>query len=326
MNREAGQTGLPVRSSALVDVAGMATFVAVIQAASFTSAARRLGTSKSVVSRRIAEMEHQLGTRLIDRTAARVNPTEVGAVYFAKCTRILESVEAANDFVTSFHGGLRGSVRVSVPHFFCAAVVAPILTQFACSYPDLKVEVELDDRGDAMQDAGFDVALRIGRLADSSLVGRTLTHSRMWLCASRGYVQANGGPASPEELAGHDCLVHASSEVRSGWWLQQDERPHLFRLRERLRSACYFHLLEATRTGLGIGLLPGYLIADAVASGELVLLLADSAPAPVPISVVYPASRRMSQKVQALIGFLADRLPNPAPWEAILDQRVLVAS
>lgn len=318
MNQEA-TAGVPLRSTTLVDVAGMATFVAVIQAASFTGAARRLVTSKSVVSRRIADMEHQLGARLIDRTAARVHPTEVGAVYFAKCVRILESIESANDFVAGFHGGLRGDIRVSVPHAFSASVLSQILVRFASLYPELKVEIELDDREDAAPDAGFDVAIRVGRLADSSMLARTLSTTRMWVCASPEYLRRCGTPVAPDDLARHDCLMHSGFEVRSGWYLRSESQTYIVRGRERMRSACYLQLLQAAKADLGIGLLPEYLIADAVAAGDLAVVLADYAPSPLPISAVYPPSRKASQKVQALIGFLAENLSDPAPWELKFD-------
>ncbi|RNF85231.1 LysR family transcriptional regulator [Montanilutibacter psychrotolerans] len=320
MNQEAAPSGLAIRNGTLVDVASMAAFVAVINAASFTGAARRLGTSKSVISRRISEMELHLGARLIDRTAARVSPTEVGAVYFVKCVRILESIEAANDFVASSNGGFRGVVRVSVPRFFCARVVAPMLAEFAGRYPDLKVEIDVDERESSLHDTGFDLALRIGRLPDSSMVARTISYSSMWVCASPSYLEAHGTPESPDELEQRDCLVHSSGEMQSGWCLDS-AGPRIFRVRERIRSACYFHLLEAAKSGLGLALLPSYVASDLVASGQLKIVLAQCAPRPNPVSIVYPLSRKASQKVQALISFLMERIPNPPPWEGANPER-----
>lgn len=313
MNQE--HTNIPLRANALVDTADMSTLVAVIQANSFTGAARRLGISKSVVSRRITDMEHRLGTRLIDRTAARVSPTEVGAVYYAKCIRILESIESANDFVSSFNGGLRGTIRVLVPHAFCASVLAPVLAKFATAYPELRLEVELDEREDILLDSGFDVAIKIGRLSDSNLLARTLGHTRLWLCASPQYLQEKGRPERPEDLADHDCLTYANREAHSGWCLQGALRTHSYRVRERVRSGCYFQLLEAAKSGLGIGLLPGYLIGEAVRNGELLLLMADQTSSALPISAVYSSSRKISQKVQVFVSHLATHLANPAPWE-----------
>lgn len=322
MNHEAALSDLTIRSSALVDIAGMATFVAVIDSSSFTGASRRLGTSKSVVSRRISDMELQLGARLIDRSAVRVNATEVGAVYYAKCVRILQSIEVANDFVASFHGGIRGSLRVLVPRFFCTKVVAPLLSEFAINHPSIKIEVEVDEHEACLQEVGFDVALRIGRLPDSSLVARTLSISRMWLCASPEYLRSRGTPASPEELGKHDGLLHFGGEDRMGWCLLNNGRPHAYRLRERMRSACYYQLLDAAKSGLGLALLPGYLVADSVLAGELNIILPDAALPPAPVSLVYPHSRKISQKVQALVEFLIARIPNPSPWELSIEGHV----
>lgn len=325
MNQESTQESAPIRSNALVDVVGMATFVAVIKATSFTGAAKRLNTSKSVVSRRIADIEQQLGVSLIDRTAVRVTPTEVGAVYFAKCVRILGLIESANDFVAGFHGGVRGHIRVAVPAAFCAGVLAPLFTKFAQTYPELKVEIEFDEREDVVQETGFDLALRIGRLADSSLLIRTLSSTRLWLCASPGYIGGSGSPKSPEQLIQHDCLLHTASDVRTGWHLQSEGQTQVFRVRERLRSACYFQLLEAAKAGLGIGLLPGYLIADAVENGSLRLLMPDHTPPPLPISLIYPSSRKASQKVQAMIAYFIEHIQNPPEWEARLARHIASA-
>lgn len=309
-------SGLSGRSSTLVDITAMATFVTTVNATSYTEAARRMGTSKSVVSRRISEMEAQLGVRLMDRTAAGICPTEVGAVYYAKCVRILESIEAANEFVTGFHDGVRGSIRVSVPRLFCASVMAPLLTEFAGDYPELRIEVDVDDREASLQGAGFDVALRIGRLADSSMIARTISTTRHWICASASYLQSHGHPVLPEQLEQHDCLLYSTGEARPVWCLQGAGQSRLVRVRERFRSACYVQLLEATKSGLGIGLLPGYLINEAVSAGELVILMPDCASPRSPISLVYPSSRRASQKVQALVGFLSERIPDPLPWDS----------
>lgn len=303
------------RGAPLVDVAGMSAFVAVVNSASFTGAARKLGTSKSVISRRISEIERHLGARLIDRSAARVTPTEIGSVYYARCVQILESIEAANDFVAGFNGDIRGTLRVSVPRYFCECVAAPALTEFAGKYPDLRVEIDVEERDADLRDTGFDIAVRIGQLPDSSMISRAIGSTGTWLCASPGYLQHHGVPETPDELEQHACLMHSGGELLSGWVLRCGGKTRLYRVRERLRSACYLQLLDAVVAGLGIALLPGYLIADAVATDQVRVVMQACAPPHRPISVVYPPGRRKSPKVQALADFLAERIPRPSAWE-----------
>lgn len=303
-SKSAGASSQP-KGGVLVDVPGMTAFVAIIDAGSYTGAARRLGTSKSVLSRRITDIEVQLGARLIDRSTARVSPTEVGAVYYAKCVRILEAIEAANDFAASFNGGLRGVLRVSAPRFYCARVIAPLLNEFVSRYEEIKVELEVDEQEASLQETGFDVAVRIGRLPDSRMHAKSIGTSRVWLCASPEYLKASGNVEDIADLEQRHGLIHASNAVQSGWSLCVDGSHRVARVRERVRSACYFQLLEAARAGLGIAMLPDYLIEDAIKGGELMLVLPAYAPPPRPISIVYPPGRKVSQKVQALISYLS---------------------
>lgn len=321
MNREVDIPLTQVRSSTQVDFADMNAFVAVVNAGSFTGAARRLGTSKSVISRRVSDLERQLGARLIERSAARIGPTEVGAEYHAKCVWILESIAAANDLVANHSGSVRGSLRVSVPRFFCAMVVAPLLAEFAGRYPELRLEVDAVERESCIHDTGFDVAIRIGALANSSMLARTISRTSMCICASPAYLEANGEPSSPEDLGNHDGLVYSGDDVQSGWLLQSNCKVRSYRVRERMRGACYMQLFEAARSGLGLACLPSCLVADAVAAGELRIVLCDYTAPPSPVWLVHPASRKHSPGVRALLEFLAQRIPNPPRWEQVLRER-----
>lgn len=313
MNQDIVAAGTSIRSDLLVDVSSMVTFVAVISESSFTIAARRIGVSKSVISRRVSDMEAQLGVSLIDRHALRVRPTEVGAVYYAKCVRILESIQSANDFVTSFHTGIRGSIRTLVPKCFNLLVTSPMFSEFASLYPELKVEVRADDAVGNLQDSGFDLALRIGALTDAGMVAKTVGHCHYWLVASAGYLKARGMPESIEALESHCGLLHANT-AGEGWQFNANGEEYLVRVNERMRSDCNLQLLDAAQAGLGLAMLPDYLLDQPVSSGSLVLVMPQFAAQPCPISVVYPPGRRGSPKLQAIVGFFSDKLAGSPPW------------
>lgn len=306
----------------MVEFADMAALVAVVETASFTDAARRLGTTKSVVSRRIAELEKELGAPLLDRSSRSVRATEVGAVYYAKCVRILESVGAANDFVAGHNQLVRGRLRIAVAGDVGARLLLPLLDEFAGKFPEVLFEVEADTHDANLSESHFDLALRVGRLGDSALVARPLTSFRRWLCASPAYLQAQAAPQTLSDLAGHDGLLDALADGNGFWQLQAGGEVQACRVRERLRSSSATHLCDAAIAGLGIALLPAPIAADAIGAGRLRVLLPQHAPPPEPVSLVYPKSRRSSPKVQSLLGFLAERIADPPPWDAAIEAAI----
>lgn len=293
----------------MTKIIDMTFFVTVVKAASFTDAARKLNTVKSVVSRRISDLERDLGAPLLDRSARGVRPTEVGAVYYAKCVRILESIQSANDFVTGFNSLVEGRLSVIACRTF-EGLIAPIFNRFTQKYPDIVLDVEAG----GFDELDFDVAIRTGEIENSDLVARPLTAYRHLLCASPDYLQRCGSPGRPEELVHHDGLGDGGAEFHGVWRLSVDEQWRDFRYRERMRSDSPRQLIEAARAGLGIAMLPEPLVRDDLADGRLHPLLVDF-PAPTgALSAVYPKSRRQSQKVQKLLSFLMESL-EPAPMQ-----------
>ena len=305
----------------MIQISDMNAFVAVVEMASFTEAARRLGTTKSVISRRISDLEQELGASLLDRNARSVRATEVGAVYYAKCVRILESIGAANDFVASFNSLVRGRLRVAVPEAFGASLITPLLNEFAEQYPEVLLDIDADDVHVNLSESHFDLGIRAGRLGDTSLIARPLTTFRSWLCASPAYLERRGIPRSAQDLAEHDGLINASDESQGTWQLVINGELRACRVRERIRSNNSEQLLSAARVGLGIMQVPGIIAADAIAAGELRVVLPECAPPPSQVSLVYPKSRKASQKVQTLMGFLAQRVTTLANW----DERIMRA-
>lgn len=299
----------------MIQITDMVAFVAVVETASFTEAARRLVTTKSVISRRVSDLERELGAPLLDRSARSVRATEVGAVYYAKCVRILESIGAASDFVAGFNSLIKGRLRIAVPQSFGSTLITPLLNEFAERYPEVLLEIEADDEYVNLGDSHFDAAIRVGRLGDSNLIARPLTSFRQWLCASPAYLQARGVPRSSTDLSEHEGLIDASGEGHGTWQLWINGETRACRVRERIRSNDSEQLLRAACAGLGIVQAASIMAADAIVSGQLRIVLPECAPPAIQISVVYPKSRRTSQKVQTLLAFLSERVATLATWD-----------
>ena len=304
----------------MIQITDMAAFVAVVETASFTEAARRLGAAKSVISRRVSDLERELGAPLLDRSARSVRATEVGAVYYAKCVRILESIGAANDFVAGFNSLVKGRLRVAVPEAFGSALIIPLLNEFAERYPEVLLDVDADDEYVNLGDSHFDVAIRVGRLGDANLIARPLTGFRQWLCASPAYLAERGLPRSHSDLAEHEGLIYASGDGHGAWQLWISGELRACRVRERMRSNSREQLLAAACNGLGIVQASSIIAADAIVSGRLRIVLPECAPPPNQISLVYPKSRRTSQKVQSLLAFLGERIAPLAAWDERIAQ------
>lgn len=310
----------------MIEITDMVAYVAVVETASFTEAARRLATTKSVISRRVSDLERELGAPLLDRSARSVRATEVGAVYYAKCVRILESIGAANDFVAGFNSLVKGRLRIAAPHSFGSTLITPLLNEFAARYPEVLLEIEADDEYVNLGDSHFDAAIRVGRLGDSNLIARPLTSFRQWLCASPAYLQTHGVPRSFNDLSEHDGLIDALGEGHGSWQLWINGELRACRVRERMRSNSSRQLLAAACAGMGIVQAASITAADAIVSGQLRIVLPECAPPARQISVVYPKSRRASQKVQTLLAFLNERIATLATWDERIATQAVYAS
>ncbi|WP_187313288.1 LysR family transcriptional regulator [Lysobacter capsici] len=283
----------------------MKAFVAVVEAASFTEAARRLDTSKSVISRRITDLESALGTSLLDRGRRNIRSTEVGAVYYAKCVRILESIQAANDFATGFNGKVQGSLRVVLPKSLHDALVVPLLCRFAEKYPEVTLQLE-SVKGSCLEEVHFDVAIWVGSVMSSDYVARDLASFRYVMCASPAYLRRRGVPSAPRDLPGHDGLFDCNAEHVGAWEFQSESHWQPYEVRERMSSDKGQNLLDAAMAGIGIAMLPEPLVANAVADKSLRVLLPEYLTPTNHLSLIYPKNRRSSQKVQRLISFLSE--------------------
>lgn len=284
------------------------TFVAVAEAESFTAAAERLGHSRAVVSKHVQALERQLGIRLLDRTTRRVRLTDAGRGYLERARRALAELREAETEIRGDRASPRGTLRVSGPVSFGRSHLAAAIPDFLAAYPDLRVELTVNDRMVDLIEEGYDVAVRVGRLADSSLVARRLAPVRLILVASPAYLMAHRAPAHPDELSGHTCLEYAYSG-RPWRFDRNDESGDESRV--AIRPAGRFVanngdvLLEAAVGGAGIALQPEFIAAPYLADGRLVPLLADWRPEPITVYAVHHQSRHVGPKIRAFVDHLA---------------------
>ncbi len=304
----------------------MAAYVRVVEAHGFTAAAERLGWSKSVISRRIAELEERLGVRLLNRSTRRLSLTEAGRAYYERCVRILADIEESEAAVASLHAEPRGRLRVSAPMTFGMLHLAPAVAEFLRRCPQLEIDLALNDRFVDVIDEGFDLALRIGTLADSALVARRLAPCRRIACAAPSYLAERGEPGTPAELAGHDCLLYSYLAAADQWsFADAAGAEQAVRVAGRLRVNNGDVLRDIAIAGLGIVMLPTFIVAGALADGRLRPVLCDWRPAEVALHAVYPHNRHLSSKVRTFVDFLVARFGPEPYWDAPL-RKVLEAA
>lgn len=296
-------------------LSGMAVFARVVDAGGFSAAARALGVSKSAVSKQVSALEDRLGARLLQRTTRRMSLTEAGAAFLEACRRVLAEAEAAESAIGALQAEPRGVLKVNAPMTFGLMHLSGAIPAFMARYPDLRVDLTLDDRFVDLVDEGVDVAIRIGRLADSSLMARRLAPGRQVMVAAPAYLEANGRPRKLADLARHDCLCYAYLSTGDEWRFEGPEGEVSVRLDGRLRANNGEVLLAAARAGLGIAALPTFMSGPDLRSGRLERVLPDYESTAIAIHAVWPASRHLTAKVRAFVDFLAERF-GPIPyWE-----------
>ena len=294
----------------------MQTFVRVVEAGSLTAAADRLNIAKSAVSRRLAELESRLGVQLLNRSTRRLNLTESGRHYYERCQRILAELEETEQLVTSEHSGLRGTIRIAAPLSFGLLHLSPALNEFLARHPELSLDLDLDDRTVNMMVEGVDLAIRIGRLNDSTLVARRLAPIRTLVCASPAYLEKHGTPEHPAQLSEHQGLSYSNIPEGQFWQFQQPDGSWLTaHPRIRMRADNGDILLQAAIDGLGIAISPSFIAFKAVAQGLLQPLLQDFPRHEEAAYAIYPAQQHLPRRVRVLIDFLAERFGDRPYWD-----------
>lgn len=292
----------------------MQAFTKVVALGGYAAAARQLGRTRSALSKAVTELERQLGVRLLDRTTRKVRPTEAGYAYYERCAAVLAAVEETETQIAGLHDAPRGVLRINGPMSFGTAYLASAVADFLSRYPDLKVELLLNDRFIDPLEEGVDVTVRIGALADSSLVARRLAATRRVLVAAPDYLARHGAPQSPDDLAHHRCLVYGQVAARQRWQLMRNGEMISAPVASVLCANNGDVLREAACKGLGIALLPTVIAGAAIKSGRLAVVLDAYSPPPLPIHALYAPNRFLAAKTRLFIDFLAERF-STAPWE-----------
>lgn len=290
-------------------------FVAVVDANGFGIAAERLGLAKSAISRRVRDLEDELGVPLLNRTTRRLSLTDVGAEFHARCVRVLADLQEAVDIAS--HGGAvpTGLLRVTAPVSFGSHCLAPALGDFLDAHPRLTLEVEMSDRMVDIVGEGFDVAVRISRLRDSSLIARRMAPIRHVACASPAYLRRHGEPTTPAALVGHRGIAYSNVDDGTYWRFRDPatDRPIIADVGSPLRLNNGDAIREAAVAGFGVAVLPTFIAHKAVVAGELKPILTGWARPPLELHALFPTGRHMPAKVRAFIDFIAGRF-GPVPY------------
>jgi len=298
----------------------MRCFVQVAEMQSVTKAAQHLSLAPSAVSRRLRDLEARLGAQLLSRTTRRMSLTEAGQVFFHRATQILADLDEAEAEVSDESHGLSGQLRLAAPLTFGLMHLSPVLTAFMAEHPELSIDLDLSDRQVDLVGEGFDLAIRIGTLSDSTLIARRLAEVRMLVCAAPVLIERHGLPETPDALRALPALCYSGSQ-RGDIWRYRDPAGEdgTVQVTMRLRVNNGEMAREAAIAGLGIVIEPSFIVEEALASGELVPLLTDHDWQSIAIHVVYPQTRHLSAKARTFIDFLRARLGPRAAWEQPID-------
>ena len=296
----------------------MQVFTSVVDAGSFTLAARRLKLSNAAVSTLVRNLEGHLGVRLINRTTRRMHLTDDGAAYYERCRRILAQVEETESALARSRTQPQGLLRVDLPTAFGRLYFIPALPEFLEQHPDLQITVTMTDRRVDLIEAGIDAAVRTGDLEESTLVARRVYEARYVACASPAFIARYGEPESPRDLTRFRCLGFYSlnTEQVSPWRFERDGASHTHEPDGRININSADALVEAALYGEGIIYLLDISVSRAINARQLVPLLPDWTTPTVPWSVIYPQTRHLSAKVRAFTDFVAAMFPLPGPGEA----------
>ncbi|HDR9881371.1 TPA: LysR family transcriptional regulator [Burkholderia cenocepacia] len=298
--------------------AALQAFVVVVETGGFAPAGRRMGVATSSVTRHVDALEASLGTQLLNRSTRSVTLTRSGETYFQHATRLLADLESANLEVSEASGPPRGLLRASLPVAFARLHVAPTLPAFARQYPDIRLDLTMTDTVVDLVEERLDMAIRLGGVESPSLVARRLAPHRRLVCASPDYLAARGEPRSPSDLAAHNCLEF-SYRQGSGVWHFVGRSVETVRVNGTLRANSSEVLREAAIGGMGLILMPSWLVGLDIDAGRLIAVLTDweagLGSEPGSISAVYLPNRRSSKKVRAFVDFLSDSFGVPPYWD-----------
>ncbi|VAW10182.1 Transcriptional regulator, LysR family [hydrothermal vent metagenome] len=296
----------------------MTAFVRIVEAGTLSRAAKQLGVAKSAVSRQLTLLEERLGVQLLQRTTRRSSLTEAGRSYYQRALQILADVGELNAATSKTMAQLTGALKIAVPQTFGLQHLSPLMVNFAKAHPGLVLHLDFSDRQVNLVEEGFDVAIRIAELGDSSLIARRLAPIKIILCASPAYLEHHGTPKNPPDLRRHQTLQY-SFGGRSSWkFVGPDGRAVSAGTGLKLSASNGAFLRDAAVSGQGIARLPTFIVWREIENGTLVRVMADYTIAPLNLYAIYPQTRHLSTRVRALIDFLVKRFDGVPYWDRSL--------
>jgi DNA-binding transcriptional LysR family regulator len=293
------------------------TFISVVEAGSVTAAATRLNVSKSVISKRISDLEAALQVELFHRSPGNVKPTGVARSFYERIVPLIRGMTEATDAVSQRNENLTGRLRVTAPISFGTNFLGPVIAEFARRYPELEIAVDYEDRCVNLTQGGYDVGIRMGDLKESSLKARKLCDCARIVCCSPDYATNYGLPETLAELAQHRCLEYAYARATDVWQFDTEsgsERPLSVMMRSRIIANNFEAMRDMAIGGLGLVLLPEFLAAGPLREGRLISTLPHAIPRPYTISAIYPYTHHVSSKVRRFIDHLVAAFSPPLPW------------
>jgi DNA-binding transcriptional LysR family regulator len=295
-------------------ITGVQLFARIVETGSFSKASVDLGVTQPTATKHVAAVEARLGARLLNRNTRGVSATEIGALYYEKCKTIQRELEEADNLAALLQSRVGGQLRISTSVAFGRRVLTPLVLTFMREHPEITVDLSFDDRYVNLVEQGVDVAIRMGRLADSSLGARYLAQNPWVLVASPAYLAQHAAPQSPSDVAQHPCLIYSTVQGDERWHFTGGGREHSVPVRGPLRTNNLSVLLEAARDGMGLAILPWYVAHGSVQRGEVVPLLTDFALPVQEMHAVFPSPKLLPSKVSSFIGYLQEQFT--AEWWA----------
>jgi len=294
----------------------MLVFSKVAKAGSFAAAAKELGLSRAMATKHVMQLENGLGIRLLNRTTRNLNLTEVGAVYLERCRQILDDMEEMELAVTRLQTEPRGLLKVSATPFFGSYHLAPAISAYMEVYPDVHVDLTLQTSYVDLIEEGFDLAIQLDELEDSSLIARSLGTSQRVVCGSPAFFKKHGKPKTPEDLRNYNCLVNLSLAPRDHWQFNiPGGETTVVKVTGNMQANVADALRIAALSGLGLVILPTYMVGQDIRRNRLQTVLTEFVPAPLEIHAVYPHRKHLSAKVRTFVDFLHERFHPKPYWE-----------
>jgi len=293
----------------------MQVFARVARTGGFASAARELEMSRAMVSKHVMNLEENLGVRLLNRNTRQVSLTEAGADYLERLQHILTELDEAEESVTTLTSEPRGILRLNAPPSFGAFHLVPLIAEFMQLNPRVHVELTLTDHAASIVEEGMDLAIEVGRLADSNMIARVLSHSRLVVCGAPDYLREHGAPSTPEELTNHNCLTSSRFPPRDEWPFRGPDGDKTYKVSGNFRSNIGDAVHRMVLNGRGLAMLPTYMCGNDLKAGRLQAVLTEFEPEPYAIAALYSDRRYMPVKVRSFLDFIAERLGPKPLWE-----------